>query len=76
MTNLSIIEIENLSLRDRLKEQRAALAELAAAVRRYVEPRKGDAYCSRTEILLAAAKAESVVRGRRRGNLRTTPREQ
>ena len=51
MQNLKYVEVENEVLRLRLKSVRAAAEEFADLVTRYVEPHKGDPYCSRTEIL-------------------------
>ena len=51
MQNLKYVEIENEVLRNRLATIKAAALEFSELVTRYVEPHKGDTYCSRTEIL-------------------------
>lgn len=61
MTNGSIIEIENEVLRNRLKEMAAAARTLADTVERYVVPKKGERYCSRTELLNTTATLRSVL---------------
>lgn len=50
MTNGRYIEIENDVLRSRLDTIKAGAQDLADAVRRYVQPGKGE-FCSRTELL-------------------------
>ena len=49
--NPRIVDIENEALRSRLSSIKGGAQALIDAVQRYVEPKKGDAYCSRTEIL-------------------------
>lgn len=65
MTNGRYIDIENECLRNRLKEQRDIIARLCSTVRRYAEPRPGDPYCSRSELLNVTAAAEQAAQGRR-----------
>ena len=68
--NLKYIEIENDVLLSRLKEITAAARALADTVERYAVPKKGDRYCSRTELLNTTATVRAVIdRGRgRTGN--------
>lgn len=70
MPNLKYCEIENEVLRNRLKEMAAAARTLADTVERYAVPKKGDRYCSRTELLNTTATVRAVIdRGRgRTGN--------
>lgn len=61
MPNLKYCEIENEVLRNRLKEMAAAARTLADTVERYVVPKKGERYCSRTELLNTTATLRSVL---------------
>ena len=63
MTNLSITELENISLRDRLKELKETALALCDAVTRYVEPKKGDKYLGRLELLNINRSAREVISG-------------
>lgn len=65
MTNGSIIEIENDVLRARLKEVTGQARDLLDAVRRYVEPQKGDRFISRNELLNAARQFRACIDNRR-----------
>lgn len=65
MTNGSIIEIENDVLRARLKEVTAQARDFMDAVRRYVEPQKGDRFISRNELLNAVRDFRSCIDNRR-----------
>ena len=49
--NLTAVECENEVLRGRLKELKEAALALCDAVTRYVEPKKGDKYLGRLELL-------------------------
>ena len=67
MTNLSITELENISLRDRLKELKETALALCDAVTRHVEPKKGDKYLGRLELLnINRATREAISGGGRR----------
>lgn len=66
MTNGSIIEIENDVLRARLKEVTGQARDFLDAVQRYVEPKKGDRFISRNELLNAVRDFRSCI-----GNQRT-----
>lgn len=60
--NLSVIECENEVLRSRLSAIRAAAGAFADLVGRYVEPHKGDTYCSRNEVLLARENLKTLLK--------------
>ena len=62
-SDIKYCEIENEVLRNRLKEMSAAARTLADAVERYAVPKKGDRYCSRTELLNTTATLRSVLDG-------------
>lgn len=55
-------EIENEVLRSRLASIKAAAEDFAELVARYVEPHKGDAYCSRNELLLAREQLKRLLK--------------
>lgn len=65
MTNGSIIEIENDVLRDRLKKITGQAGAFLDAVQRYVEPKKGDRFVSRNELLNAARRFRACIDNQR-----------
>lgn len=62
MTNGRIVDIENEVLRNRLATIKAAAEDFANIVTRYVEPKKGDPYCSRTELLQARNNLKALLK--------------
>ena len=60
--NLSAIECENEVLRSRLASLKAAAGAFAELVGRYIEPHKGDTYCSRNEVLLAREHLKTLLK--------------
>lgn len=50
MTNLSVTELENEALRDRLAAVKKQSAALVAAVERYTTPKPGE-FCHRSDLL-------------------------
>jgi hypothetical protein len=65
--NPCIVDIENEVLRDRLASIKAAAGAFADLVGRYIEPHKGDTYCSRNEVLLARHSSYGGLLHRNRG---------
>ena len=65
MTDGSIIEIENDVLRARLKEVAGQARDFLDAVQRYVEPKKGDRFISRNELLNAARRFRACIDNQR-----------
>ena len=61
--NLTAVECENEVLRGRLKELKEAALALCDAVTRYVEPKKGDKYLGRLELLNINRSARDVISG-------------
>ena len=55
-------EIENEVLRSRLASLKAAAGAFADLVGRYVEPHKGDTYCSRNEVLRERDKLKTLLK--------------
>lgn len=51
MTNMSIVEIENQVLRNRLADMKKTTKKLIDAVEQYVEPKPGGKYMHRTTLL-------------------------
>lgn len=60
--NPSLVELENDCLRRRLAEIKAAARGFSDLVGRYVEPHKGDQYCSRNEVLLAREHLKTLLK--------------
>lgn len=60
--NPSLVELENDCLRRRLAEIKAAARGFSDLVGRYVEPHKGDQYCSRNEVLRERDKLNSILK--------------
>lgn len=60
--NPSLVELENDCLRRRLAEIKAAARGFSDLVGRYVEPHKGDTYCSRNEVLLAREHLKTLLK--------------
>jgi len=60
--NLRVVDCENEVLRYRLASIKAAAREFSALVGRYIEPKKGDPYCSRNELLRARDNLESLLK--------------
>lgn len=60
--NPSLVELENDCLRRRLAAIKAAARDFSDLVGRYVEPHKGDTYCSRNEVLLAREHLKTLLK--------------
>lgn len=60
--NPSVLELENECLRRRLAEIKEAARDFSELVGRYVEPKKGDTYCSRNEVLRGRNELNSVLK--------------
>lgn len=60
--NPSLVELENDCLRRRLAAIKAAARDFSDLVGRYVEPHKGDQYCSRNELLLAREHLKTLLK--------------
>lgn len=60
--NPSVLELENDCLRRRLAEIKAAARDFSELVSRYIEPKKGDTYCSRNEVLRGRNELNSVLK--------------
>lgn len=51
MTNPNLDQLENMVLRNRLKKMKAGTRALIAAVEQYAEPKPGQPYLHRSELL-------------------------
>lgn len=60
--NPRLVELENDCLRRRLATIKAETEAFIKLVSRYVEPKKGDAYCSRNELLLAREHLKTLLK--------------
>ena len=64
MDNYRYVDIESEVLRDNLKNIKAAAAGLVSAVERYVEPKPGDAFLHRNELLYIKNTVKELLKGR------------
>ena len=62
MSNGSYADIENEVLRARLNVLKGAVHELISAVERYVEPKKGEPYLHRSQLLLIIGNLKELLK--------------